>query len=160
MTEVIDLSWNGLEKEKLKVLRRLARDIIYRKRALGTGAGEWERELIREAFKILQARFPNKPASWFERAIIRYFYVKEITRNTWIVYGIPELGDLYTYYRVYLHEATGKYICSCFNTAFGRVRRKMVCTHIAAVIIYRKVQSILTHYLRDYTRRSSKNSYG
>ncbi len=46
------------------------------------------------------------------------------------------MGDRYPNYIVRLRD--GKYYCSCFETGWGLRRKSEVCTHIAAVILYRE----------------------
>lgn len=103
--------------------------------------------VLKVAIAILREEFQNKSRSWLIRAIIRFFFVTQKSSDEWVVKGIPDLGDLYSFYRVRFSSKRKKYECSCFNTAFGNFRRKRICTHIAAVIIYRKVKSLITYYM-------------
>ncbi|RLE78034.1 MAG: hypothetical protein DRJ52_10855 [Thermoprotei archaeon] len=92
---------------------------------------------LRNALADLKMLFPNKPKSWFTRATIRSFYVKEVSRNHWTVEGLRELGDHYTEYHVTFNGS--KYACSCYAHMYGYSRKKRICTHIAAVMVYRRV---------------------
>ena len=84
--------------------------------------------------------------SWIVRAVTRLLLgtVDRVTRRTWRVYGVPALGDWYAWYVVSLEG--GKYVCSCFSTRWGHVRRRRICTHIAAVILRRR-QRLIEEYL-------------
>ena len=53
------------------------------------------RELIDLAVERLREDFPNKNKSWVRRALVRFMKgtVREFNENTWVVRGLPELGD-------------------------------------------------------------------
>ena len=99
-------------------------------------------ELIELAIERLREDFPNKSKSWIRRALIRFMKntVKEYGENVWVVKGLPELGDKYPTYVVRFKE--NKYQCSCFESNWGLRRRSEVCTHIAAVILYRNYRKL------------------
>ena len=102
--------------------------------------------LIVEAFWSLRESFPNKPRSWYVRAIVRLLNgVKRVKGDVWILKGIPELGDHYPVYQVWF--AKGRYYCSCYSRKFGYRRRKSICTHVAAVILSRKISRKIGEYL-------------
>ena len=100
------------------------------------------RELIDLAVERLREDFPNKSKSWVRRALIRFMKntVKEYGENVWVVKGLPELGDRYPTYVVRFKD--GRYYCSCFESSWGLRRRSEVCTHIAAVILYRNYKKL------------------
>jgi hypothetical protein len=100
------------------------------------------RELIDLAVERLREDFPNKSRSWVRRALIRFMKntVKEYGENVWVVKGLPELGDRYPTYVVRLRD--GRYYCSCFESSWGLRRKSEVCTHIAAVILYRNYRKL------------------
>ena len=100
------------------------------------------RELINLAVERLREDFPNKNKSWIRRALIRFMKntVKEYGENVWVVRGLPELGDKYPTYVVRFRG--GRYYCSCFESNWGLRRRSEVCTHIAAVILYRNYRKL------------------
>ena len=88
------------------------------------------------------------------RAAIRSSYVKEDGLNRWIVYGLKESGDMYGYYRVSYYKTSNRYSCTCYNTAYGYIRKHRIYTHIEAVMIYRKMRNLLTYYAKkqkEYT---------
>jgi len=66
--------------------------------------------------------------------------------KTWIVKGYRELGDHYPYYYVNFLPRTQKYFCTCFLNRYGKIREKKICTHIGAVILYRKIWKKLREY--------------
>jgi len=100
------------------------------------------RELIDLAVERLREDFPNKSKSWIRRALIRFMKgtVREFSENVWVVRGLPELGDKYPTYVVRLRD--GRYYCSCFESSWGLRRKSEVCTHIAAVILYRNYRKL------------------
>ena len=105
-----------------------------------------EEELVKYALIQLKSSFPRKKDSWLIRAAIRCFFTEEEGKNRWRVMGLEELGDVYPYYRVTFFETTGRYYCTCFDTSYGYVRRARICTHIAGVMVYRRVKSMLQMY--------------
>jgi SWIM zinc finger. len=100
------------------------------------------RELIDLAVERLREDFPSKSRSWVRRALIRFMRgtVREFNENTWVVRGLPELGDRYPTYVVRLRD--GRYYCSCFESSWGLRRKSEICTHIAAVILYRNYRKL------------------
>jgi hypothetical protein len=100
------------------------------------------RELIDLAIERLREDFPNKSRSWVRRALVRFMKntVKEYGENVWVVRGSPELGDKYPTYVVRFKD--GRYYCSCFESNWGLRRKSEVCTHIAAVILYRNYRKL------------------
>jgi hypothetical protein len=99
-------------------------------------------ELIELAIERLREEFPNKSSSWIRRALIRFMKgtVREFGENVWVVRGLPELGDKYPTYVVRFKD--GKYYCSCFESNWGLRRKSEICTHIAAVILYRNYRKL------------------
>jgi len=91
-----------------------------------------------EALDELQSSFPDKPAEWFYRAVYRLLAgkVEMVGSEHWLVKGLPELGDTYPWYNVWIHE--GRYRCDCFVRAYGYVRKARICTHIATIMLYRR----------------------
>ncbi|MCL6558026.1 MAG: ATP-dependent DNA helicase [Firmicutes bacterium] len=56
--------------------------------------------------------------------------------NVWRVAGDPKLGDTYPVYRVVLNGK--RYSCSCYTHYWGESRANRVCSHVLAVIMYRR----------------------
>lgn len=103
--------------------------------------------LLEGALAEVKASFPRKRASWYVRAVARSLAVRSEGANRWTVYGLPELGDTYSYYTVVYSPYANKYVCSCMSHSFGRYRQAKVCTHVAAVILYRRLRASLLAYL-------------
>ncbi len=82
----------------------------------------------------LRRKFPGKSRSWLKRALARLGDVSE-GPGYYVVRGRPELGDRYPEYRVWL--SGGKWYCTCYLTEWGHKRARDICTHVAAVILYR-----------------------
>jgi len=118
---------------------RLARAIV-RCAPYGECGGVEGYEDLVEAVRRLRRRFRAKPASWFYRAVYRGLGggVRRVGRKHWLVRGFRELGDEYPYYNVWIFEK--KYRCDCFYRSYGYVRKARICTHIAAVLLYRRRQ--------------------
>lgn len=55
--------------------------------------------------------------------------------STWIVKGIPGLGDKYDEYLVRL--IGNEYSCDCHDHGHGEYRARRTCSHVTAVILYR-----------------------
>ena len=99
-------------------------------------------ESLVEALQELIRAFPGKPRSWYFRATYRVLKgtVKR-KKGYWLVRGLEELGDTKPAYIV-VQDRTGRYNCSCYTGLYGALRAKHVCTHIAAVMLYRRQRKI------------------
>jgi hypothetical protein len=98
---------------------------------------------LRRAVESLSSTFPGKSRSWIRRAILRLGDVKEVRENLYLVQGRRELGDWKHMYQVWYSEREGRWHCTCYASAFGFRRRKEICTHIAAVMLYRRYRKAL-----------------
>jgi len=88
--------------------------------------------------ELLQS-FPAREA-WVAKGLARYMLktVHPLSRppRSWTVDGVPALGDSYALYTVWMEG--GRYTCTCFSHSYGYVRRARICTHIAAVMFFRR----------------------
>jgi hypothetical protein len=98
---------------------------------------------LRRAVESLREDFPGKSYSWIRRALMRLGDVKEVRENLYLVQGRRELGDWKPLYQVWFSEREGRWLCTCYSSAFGFRRRKEICTHIAAVLLYRRYRKAL-----------------
>jgi hypothetical protein len=98
---------------------------------------------LRRAVESLSSTFPGKSRSWIRRAILRLGDVKEVRENLYLVQGRRELGDWKPLYQVWFSEREGRWHCTCYASAFGFRRRREICTHIAAVMLYRRYRKAL-----------------
>jgi hypothetical protein len=98
---------------------------------------------LRRAVESLREDFPGKSYSWIKRALLRLGDVREVRENLYLVYGRRELGDWKLQYQVWFSEREGRWYCTCYASAFGFRRRKEICTHIAAVMLYRRYRKAL-----------------
>jgi hypothetical protein len=98
---------------------------------------------LRRAVESLREDFPGKSRSWIRRALLRLGDVKEVRENLYLVYGRRELGDWKPLYQVWFSEREGRWFCTCYASAFGFRRRREICTHIAAVMLYRRYRKAL-----------------
>ena len=98
---------------------------------------------LRRAVESLREDFPGKSYSWVKRALMRLGDVREVRENLYLVYGRRELGDWKPLYQVWFSEREGRWLCTCYLSAFGFRRRKEICTHIAAVMLYRRYRKTL-----------------
>ena len=71
--------------------------------------------------------------------------VRKLGDSTWQVMGDAKLGDAYEEYTVRDiggASAKGKsnpqYYCSCFEHKYGDKRQRKTCSHILAVMLYRR----------------------
>jgi len=93
---------------------------------------------LRRAVESLMADFPGKSYSWIRRALMRLGDVKEVREGLYVVYGRRELGDWKPLYQVWFSEREGRWLCTCYFNQFGFRRRKEICTHVAAVMLFRR----------------------
>jgi hypothetical protein len=121
-----------LDPEKVREARREARRVV--REALREERGD---ELA-AAIKSLYADVPRE--EWVARAVARALLgtVARKGEGTWLVYGVPELGDWHGYYTVVLEG--GRYRCSCYATKWGWRRASRICTHVAAVMLARRAE--------------------
>ncbi len=98
---------------------------------------------LRRAVQSLKEDFPGKSYSWIRRALLRLGDVREVRENLYLVYGRRELGDWKPLYQVWFSEREGRWLCTCYASAFGFRRRREICTHIAAVMLYRRYKKAL-----------------
>jgi hypothetical protein len=98
---------------------------------------------LRRAVESLRENFPGKSYSWIKRALLRLGDVREVRENLYLVYGRRELGDWKPLYQVWFSEGEGRWLCTCYASAFGFRRRREICTHIAAVMLYRRYRKAL-----------------
>jgi ATP-dependent DNA helicase DinG len=54
----------------------------------------------------------------------------------WVVAGDTKLGDVYPFYGVEFNA--GRYHCSCYDTQHGDTRARRICSHVLAVILFRR----------------------
>jgi len=90
----------------------------------------------------LKARFTGKSQAWLKRCVKRLGDIKQVDVDSWIVKGRSELGDRYPSYLV--KAVDGKYRCSCHSPCrpYGPRRRRLVCTHVGSVVLYRLVKRL------------------
>ena len=98
---------------------------------------------LRRAVESLREDFPGKSRSWIRRAILRLGDGREVRENLYLIQGRRELGDWKPLYQVWFSEREGRWLCTCYASAFGFRRRKEICTHIAAVMLYRRYRKAL-----------------
>jgi hypothetical protein len=98
---------------------------------------------LRRAVESLREDFPGKSRSWIKRALLRLGDVREVRENLYLVQGRRELGDWKPLYQVWFSEREGRWLCTCYASAFGFRRRREICTHIAVVLLYRRYRKTL-----------------
>ena len=92
-----------------------------------------------EAVRELHAVFPRR--SWLARSIARLLLgTVRPSRlpGLWYVEGVRGLGDWKAVYTVEYVGGEEGYRCSCYSSTFGYARRSRVCTHVGAVMLYRR----------------------
>ncbi|MEM1606129.1 MAG: SWIM zinc finger family protein, partial [Fervidicoccaceae archaeon] len=92
---------------------------------------------------MLRQDFPGKSRSWIKRAIMRLGDVRELKSGLYLVEGRRELGDWKPLYQVWYSERDGKWYCTCYFSHFGFARQRDICTHVAAVLLYRRYKKAL-----------------
>ncbi|AET34157.1 hypothetical protein [Pyrobaculum ferrireducens] len=98
---------------------------------------------LRRAVEALRADFPGKSRSWIKRALLRLGDVREVREDLYVVEGRRELGDWRPLYQVWWSEAEKRWLCTCYYTQFGLRRRRDICTHVAAVMLFRRYKRAL-----------------
>ncbi len=98
---------------------------------------------LKWAVESLSRTFPGKSRSWIKRTLMRLGDVREAGDGLYVVYGRRELGDWRQMYQVWYSEREGRWYCTCFTSAFGYRRRREICTHAAAVMLYRRYKKAL-----------------
>ncbi|MCU7786970.1 hypothetical protein ODS41_03375 [Pyrobaculum sp. 3827-6] len=98
---------------------------------------------VKKAVEDLKTDFPGKSNSWIRRALLRLGDVKEVREDLYVVEGRRELGDWKPLYQVWWSSAEGRWLCTCYYTQFGLKRRRDICTHVAAVMLYRRYKRAL-----------------
>ncbi|MCU7788867.1 SWIM zinc finger family protein [Pyrobaculum sp. 3827-6] len=102
-----------------------------------------QRDPLRSAVEALRADFPGKSRSWIRRALLRLGDVKEVREDLYVVEGRRELGDWKPLYQVWWSEAEKRWLCTCYYSQFGLKRRRDICTHVAAVMLFRRYKKAL-----------------
>lgn len=70
--------------------------------------------------------------------------VRQLNADAWLVDGSTALGDTYDTYQVVMGAVSGgrgtvgRYRCACYTHGGGEVRARKVCSHVLAVILYRR----------------------
>ncbi len=64
--------------------------------------------------------------------------VQQVGERKWVVHGDAKMGDAYPNYAVGLKAGERKYECACYGHGRGEHRRRKMCSHVLAVILYRK----------------------
>lgn len=90
--------------------------------------------ILWRALERLRGRLPRR---WARRIIKRVRWVRELGPNHYEVEGRRELGDRRPAYYVWLED--GRWRCTCRRSLLGRG----ICTHIAAVMLYREYKRLL-----------------
>jgi len=98
---------------------------------------------LKWAVESLSRTFPGKSRRWIKRTLMRLGDVREAGGGLYVVYGRRELGDWKPLYQVWFSEREGRWFCTCYLSAFGFRRRREICTHIAAVMLYRRYRKAL-----------------
>lgn len=93
----------------------------------------------REAFRTTTPKTDPMRKSLVERARKRTV-VEGKSADSWVVKGIPGLGDKYEDYLVRVDPSIndGDYVCDCHDHGHGDFRARQTCSHVTAVILYRK----------------------
>jgi len=92
-----------------------------------------------EQMQDFRIKFLGKSHSWFETCSKRLKDITNEAPNMWKLKGRKELNDHQKAYLVRFLPNHAKYCCTCFETRYGHVRRKEMCTHIGSTILWRMV---------------------
>lgn len=75
------------------------------------------------------------------RGVKRFKDLRQETPSSWVIAGNTRLNDTHTAYRVTIEDE--QYECSCFALTHGDTRRRKGCSHVAAVVLWRKREAAL-----------------
>lgn len=135
-----------LDPEKVREAEREARRAV--REALRGERGDELASAVLELYREI----PRE--NWVARAVARVLLGTVVRKGegVWLVYGVPELGDWHGYYIVVLEG--GRYRCSCYTTKWGWRRASRICTHVAAVMLARRLERLARAEEREegYTR--------
>nr|KJR73336.1 MAG: hypothetical protein TU35_06470 [Thermoproteus sp. AZ2] len=105
------------------------------------------------ALNALRRKFPDKSDDWIKRVLARLKDVEERRRGEggassdgadfYIVKGRPDLGDKQPIYHVWWSQEERRWYCTCYLTGWGQKRAKEICTHAAAVMLYRQYKGMV-----------------
>ena len=96
----------------------------------------------------LKEKFPKKSSSWIIRAAIRVMAgIYQLSDHVWKVPGLAELNDHYTWYYVWFDKKESTYKCDCYNHSWGLYRKYRICTHVAAVLVFKEMNRLMIEYL-------------
>jgi len=84
-----------------------------------------------------------------KRAKKRLDDVKLVGSRRWRVNGNPKLGDAYGEYIITLPEGSTKYECTCYTHQSGNYRRRKMCSHVLAVVLFRKTAKGRVYLVND-----------
>lgn len=90
-------------------------------------------------------QMPPRGSAWLRRCMVRVGDVREVIEGElWIVEGRRELGDQDRRYFVFRRIVKGRevFTCTCQDPAkrFSSRRSRLTCSHIGAVLIYRRMK--------------------
>jgi len=125
-----------------------------------SGASEnvFEREKLREAidknedFRKAYIEAVNEFMStfggrkeWVKKSINRlvdvsYVGLNKKLQHTYRIEKNPRFGDVGRRKKYYVVTVGPGYWCTCYYGKYGKFRKKAMCTHVGAVILYRKIE--------------------
>ncbi len=138
--------WNATSFILMRLDQEFFEDIAYEV-DLKYGIPFDEALILVQVLKELKELFPKKSESWFKRSAVRALFVVRKNDNWWLVPGFLSLGDEYSIYSVLYDKKEKKYTCDCFYHFYGEVRKAKICTHIGAVMVYRRLQRKLSEFM-------------
>lgn len=98
----------------------------------GTGRPTGQRRQPKNTVEHMEAVRPSLMARAKKREVLEDPWLS----NVWSVTGDSKLGDVHHNYEVVLNGK--KYDCTCHTSAHGETRARRMCSHVLAVILYRR----------------------
>ncbi len=83
----------------------------------------------------------NATKSKFRKTLVSRAEKREVIKkshNRWWVIGNPKLNDYYPKYDVVYLPGQNIYTCSCAEHYYGEARARRICSHVLAVILWRR----------------------
>jgi len=107
-----------------------------------------------EALNEFMSTFGGR-SEWVKKSINRlvdvsYVGLNKRLQHTYRVEKNPKFGDVGKRKKYYVVTVGQSYWCTCYYGKFGKFRRKAMCTHVGAVILYRKIEQKFKSPLKKF----------
>ena len=98
---------------------------------------------LREALEELKIPVPKQAPLVTSKGLAPLQTWGKLSFGLYLVEGRRELGDWKPLYQVWFSKREGRWYCTCYFSQFGVLRQRDICTHVAAVMLYRRYKKAL-----------------